>query len=243
MALADRIKTKYITRIEELIASGTCMPMKQHSRQTSVNIISGQSTYQPYNLASKPEFIEWRTSCIAVLDQVVPESSLLRKTVNGLDTLGSEPTKIEFMVGFLRSVRKELETGSLDSLAMQIEAEVLSDYLDQASAVLLGAKDEPNHIAAAVIAGASLERCLRTLCDAQAPVEPTVNEKGAPLGMNALIDSLKKREVFNELQAKELRAWAALRNYAAHGNFTEFTREQVESMVAGVLRFVTEQTR
>lgn len=61
--------------------------------------------------------------------------------------------------------------------------------------------------------------------------------------MNALIDSLKKRGVFNELQAKELRAWAALRNYAAHGNFSEFTRDQVESMVAGVLRFVTEHAR
>jgi hypothetical protein len=243
MALAERIKAKYIARIDELVAAGAGMPMKQHSRQTSSNLFSGESTYQHFNLASKPEFIEWRTSCIAVLDQVVPGSSLLRKTVDSLHTLGSEPTKIEFLVGFLRSVRKELETGSLDALAMQIEAEVLSDYLEQASAVLSGSRDEPNHIAAAVIAGASLERSLRTLCDAQSPAEPTANDRGAPLGMNALIDSLKKRGVFNELQAKELRAWAALRNYAAHGNFSEFTRDQVESMVAGVLRFVTEHAR
>lgn len=243
MALAERIKAKYIARIDELIASGAGMPMEQHSRQTSYNMLSGTSTYHHYDLANHPEFIEWRTSCISVLDHVVPESSLLRKTVDHLNTLGREPHKIEFMVGFLRSVRKELEAGSLDSLAIQIEAEVLSDYLEQASAVLAGARDEPNHIAAAVIAGASLERCLRTICESQSPPESTMNEKGAPLGMNALIDSIKKRGVFNELQAKELRAWTDLRNAAAHGRFAEFNREQVESMVTGVVRFVTEYTR
>jgi hypothetical protein len=243
MALAERIKARYTARIDELVASGTGMPMKPHSRQTSYNMLSGESTYRNYNLASKPEFIEWRTSCIAVLDQVVPGTSLLRKTIDNLHALGNEPANIEFMIGFLRSVRKELEAGSLDSLAMAIEAEVLSDYLEQASAVLAGARDEPNHIAAAVIAGASLERCLRALCHALSPPEPTINDKGAYLGMTALIDSLKKRTAFNELQAKQLRAWAALRNAAAHGNFAEFDREQVESMVAGVLRFVTEHAK
>lgn len=243
MVLMARIKERYIQRIDELIASGLGMPMMQHSRQTSFNIISGQSTYHHYNLASHPEFVEWRTSCIAVLDQIVPASSLLRKTVDGLHALSSEPGKIEFMVGFLKSVRRELELGSLDSLAMQIEAEVLSDYLEQASSVLAGSRTEPSHIPAAVIAGASLERCLRRLCDSQTPAEPTVNGNGAPLGMTSLIDALKRRNVYNELQAKELRAWAALRNSAAHGAFSDFTREQVESMVSGVLRFVTEHTR
>lgn len=243
MGLSERIKAKYIARIDELIEAAGVMPMKQHSRQTSFNMISGERTFQHYNLASQTEFIEWRTSCIAVLDQAVPQTSLLRKTVDGLHGLTSEPTRIEFLLGFLRSVRKEIEAGSLDSLALAIEAEVLSDYLEQASSVLAGARDEPNHIAAAVIAGASLERSLRTICCSLQPPEPTANDKGAPLGMAALIDSLKRRSVFNELQAKELRAWAALRNAAAHGQFAEFNRDQVESMVTGVLRFVTEHTR
>ncbi len=243
MGIANRVKEKYIERIDELIASGTGIPIQAHSRRTSYNYISGESTYESYSLARKPEFIEWRTSCVAILDQVVPASSLLRKIVNELHTLTSEPSKIEFLIGFLRSVRKELEAGSLDSLAMQIEAEVLSDYLEQASSVLAGARDEPNHIAAAVIVGASLERCLRTLCVGLSPPEPTTNDRGANLGMTALIDSLKKRSVFNELQAKELRAWAAVRNAAAHGNFSEFNREQVERMVAGVTRFATEHAR
>ncbi|WP_313914093.1 hypothetical protein [Tahibacter sp.] len=242
MAIAARIKANYLARMDDLIAAGTGLPMKQHSQRTSINM-HGETTYRQYNLASRPEFIEWRTSCVAILDQVVPPTSLLRKTLNGLHGLKSDPSQVEYLIGFLRSVRKELEAGSLDSLALQIEAEVISDYLEQASAALAGNRDEPNYIAAAVIAGASLERCLRTVCGALSPPEPTSTDKGAPLGMSSLIDTLKKRGAFNELQAKELRAWAALRNAAAHGNFAEFNRQQVETMVSGVVRFVTENSR
>ena len=48
----------------------------------------------------------------------------------------------------------------------------------------------------------------------------------------------KKRKVFNELTAKQLRSWADIRNSAAHGKFEEFNRSQVESMVSGVLDFL-----
>ena len=81
------------------------------------------------------------------------------------------------------------------------------------------------------------------MCGALEPPEPVHSAKGAPLAMMALIDALKKRVAFNEVQAKELRAWAGVRNSAAHGHFSEFTRAQVESMVSGVLRFVTDAMR
>ena len=47
--------------------------------------------------------------------------------------------------------------------------------------------------------------------------------------------------MFNEIQAKQLRAYAAIRNAAAHGEFTEFTRSQVETMVAGITQFIAAQ--
>jgi hypothetical protein len=216
------------------------MPMKQHSRTTSRIYPSGESTYRHFDLAVWPAFVEWRTSCVAVLDQVVPKSSLLRKTVDELNGLGNEPSKVEFGVAFLRSVKKELEAGLLDSFARQVEAEVLSDFLDQAMAALANVGDEPNYIAAAIIAGASLERSLRAVCVSLLPEEPTTKANGSPLGMAALIESLKKRQVVTELQAKELRAWAALRNHAAHGEFDAFDRSQADSMVGGIVRFVTE---
>lgn len=243
MGITDGLKAKYAVRLDELIASGSAMPMKQHARQTSYNMLSGESRYHHYNLASWPEFVEWRTSCIAVLDQVVPPWSLLRKTVEIIGAATNEPSKVEFIVGFLRSVKKELDAGSLESFARHIEAKVLSDYLQQAVTTLTGSTDEPNHIAAAVIVGASLERTLRSLCASLSPEEPITNDRGANLGMSALIDALKRRHVFNEVQAKQLRAWAAIRNSAAHGDFAAFSRRQVESMVRGIEAFVVEHTK
>ncbi len=243
MGISSRVKDKYIARLDELIQAGCGIPMTQHSAFVSSNILTGEVKYRKYNLASWPEFVEWRTSCIAILDQAVPKSSLLRKTVDSFDTIRNEPSKLEFAVSFLKSVRAELQNGFLDDLALQIESEVLTDYLAQAAGLLSDVKDEPSYIPAAILVGALLEKTLRTLCAGLIPAEPVINDKDVPLRMNALIDALKKRQVFNELQAKQLRAWSAIRNSAAHGNFQEFNRHQVEMMLEGVRAFIAQHVR
>lgn len=242
MGIADRLKGQYIRRLDELIAAGETMPMQTHSERTSYNYLSGASSYRQYDLARWPDFVEWRTSCIAVLDQIVPSSSLLRKTVGALCTLGNELQKVQFATGFLRSVRREVDAGTLDSLVQRVEAEVLSDYMEQINNVMGGSRGELNHVVAAVMAGVALERCLRTVCLSLEPPELLTTEAGRPLGMTAMIDALKRRQLLNELAAKEARAWAALRNHAAHGEVAEFTRPQVEAMVAGITRFIKEHS-
>lgn len=240
MGLIGRLKEKLLTELDELVQTGEAIPMCQHSQSKVANFITGEVKRRDYNMASYPEFVEWRTSSIAILDQVVPSSSLLRKTVDSFHTLNNEPSKVEFAVAFLRSVRKELARGSLDSLALQIEAAVLTDYMTQAAGLLAQTREESTHIPAAVLAGASLERSLRTLCQALEPPEPVTNERDDFLGMGALIDALKKRQAFNELQAKQLRAWAAIRNSAAHGKYDEFSRHQVEQMIEGIDAFLAQ---
>ncbi len=239
MGITDRVKDKYIARLDELIQAGQGIPMKQHSELRS-DFITGESNYLHYKLASWPDLFEWPTSCIAVLEQVVPKSSLLRKKLEKFNILGKESSELEFAVSFLKSVKTEIQNGFLDNLALQIESEVLADYLAQAASILKGEKNEFAHIPAAVLAGASLEKTLKTLCDTLIPPEPVLNEKNAPLGMSALIDALKKREVFNEVQAEQLRFLAAIRNSAAHGNFQEFDRQQVKMMIEGVRRFISQ---
>lgn len=238
MSLTERVKAVYLDRLTELIQRGESLPMQQHSRVVGSNAYSGEKTYRHYTLASLPEFVEWRTSCAAVLDQVVPPTSILRKTVDHFPQLGDEPEKVQSGVAFLRSIKAELEKGSLDAIALQLENEILSDYLGQAEGILKEPGEGLSHVAAAVIAGASLERALRSMCLTLVPPEPVVNDKDSHLGMTALIDALKRRQAFNEIQAKQLRAWAGIRNSAAHGNFEEFTRHQVEQMVEGIVAFI-----
>jgi hypothetical protein len=78
------------------------------------------------------------------------------------------------------------------------------------------------------------------LCGQQQPPVSITDAKGAPKTLNPLIDELKKAGAFSELKAKQLRAWAAIRNEAAHGEFGAFTRDDVEQMVRGVQSFLAE---
>lgn len=51
---------------------------------------------------------------------------------------------------------------------------------------------------------------------------------------------LAKAGEYNVLVQKQVTVWADVRNKAAHGKWTEFTRRDVEDMLHGVLRFLTE---
>ncbi|MDP2646861.1 MAG: hypothetical protein Q8P24_18145 [Desulfobacterales bacterium] len=139
----------------------------------------------------------------------------------------------------MKSLRDDLENDYFRDLTSEIEAELTADYMGQAERLLIeGTAGQFDHVPAAVLAGAVLEKTLKSICENLNPPEPIVTDKGAPLKLNVLIDTLKKRKVYNELMAKQLRAWAAIRNSAAHGNFEEFNRSQVELMLSGINSFL-----
>jgi uncharacterized protein YutE (UPF0331/DUF86 family) len=81
---------------------------------------------------------------------------------------------------------------------------------------------------------------LKKLCEEHKPPIATLDAKGDPKTLNPLIDDLKKAGVFNELKAKQLRSWAAIRNKAAHGEFDQFKRTDVEQMIEGVKNFLAD---
>src|SRR5690606_2945274 len=142
---------------------------------------------------------------------------------------------------YLKAIREDLESDHLNDIASEIEAELSADYMGQAERLLTeGHSGKYDHIPAAVLAGAVIEKALRTICSQLSPPEPILNDDGGWLKLSALIDALKKRGVYNELTAKQLRAWAAVRNHAAHGNFDEFDRMQVESMIKGIGIFLSQ---
>ena len=140
----------------------------------------------------------------------------------------------------LKALKDDFQKGFLGDLGLEIETAIAADYMGQAEQLLAeGQSGQYDHVPAAVLAGAVLEKSLRTLCDKQSPSIPTVNDKGKPLTLGPLIEALKKNNVFNELTAKQLRAWADIRNSAAHGQFDEFNRSQVDLMIQGINNFLT----
>jgi len=58
--------------------------------------------------------------------------------------------------------------------------------------------------------------------------------------LSPLIQELKKSGVFNEAKAKQLQAWADIRNLAAHGEFSQFKRSEVEPMITGINSFLAD---
>ena len=134
-----------------------------------------------------------------------------------------------------------LEKGFLDDFLQKVEAEVAADYMGQAEGLLKeGQTGAFDHVQAAVLSGAVLEKALRTLCDRQQPQISITNANGENKTLNPLIDDLKKAGAFNELKAKQLRAWADIRNKAAHGEFNQFTKADVEQMLAGIANFLAD---
>jgi len=148
----------------------------------------------------------------------------------------------EYLLAKMRSMKEDFEGGFLDDIGWQVESEIAADYMGQAERLLAeGQPGKYDHVPAAVLAGAVLEKALRTLCEGHEPRIQTTKANGEPKTMNPMIDDLKKAEVYNEMKAKQLRAWAAVRNHAAHGEFDQFTRGDVEDMISGVNRFLGDE--
>ncbi|MBI4558107.1 MAG: hypothetical protein HY706_11045 [Candidatus Hydrogenedentes bacterium] len=136
-------------------------------------------------------------------------------------------------------MKSDFEGGFLDDLSLRVEAEIASDYMGQAEQLLQ--EEQPgkfNHVPAAVLVGAVLEKALTTLCDQQRPPISTNKPDGKPKTLDPLITDLNKAGRYNEAKAKQVQSWAAVRNHAAHGEFDKFDRQ----VALQTLRFLSDYT-
>jgi hypothetical protein len=188
-------------------------------------------------------FSAWKTKCINLTDALLSTETRLSKYLQfgGVET---NAASVEFAIGQLIGLQDVLTQDLLSDFGMKIEAEIASDYMGQAEA-LLGerVRGTYSHVPAAVLVGAVLEKTLRTLCGSQIPPISLVDGKGNPKMLNSLIDDLKKADVYKETKAKQLRAWAAIRNDAAHGEPEKFRKAEVEAMVKGIGEFLADYLR
>jgi hypothetical protein len=120
------------------------------------------------------------------------------------------------------AARADFENGSLFDVKQLIQAEVFSDFLEQAKSLF----DAGYNGSAAVLAGAVLEDGLRKLSAKHGitlPPKPKLDT------MNA---DLAKAGAYNVLTNKQIR------NKAAHGKWNEFTESDVQTMITQVSSFM-----
>ncbi len=135
------------------------------------------------------------------------------------------------LVGLLSALRRDYELGYLESIEELIHANTFSDFIEMATHLLKNGYKDP----AAVIAGSTLEQHLRELCNKH---NIAIENNGKPKKSDGLNSELVANSVYSKLDQKSVTSWLGLRNDAAHGNYNNYTKEQVQLMIDSIRDFL-----
>jgi hypothetical protein len=130
----------------------------------------------------------------------------------------------------VNAAANDYSKGYLLQTTALVRADVFANLLEQSEHLL----QEGFHQAAAVLAGSILEDSLRQLCQRNGvtiPLKPKLDS------MNS---ELAKKGVYNVLVQKRITWLADIRNKAAHGEWSEFSKTDVDRMVPQIRDFVTD---
>lgn len=134
---------------------------------------------------------------------------------------------IKRLTPILIAAYDDFKNGFLISFKQIVQAEVFDSELEQAKSLLESGYKNPS----AVIAGVVLETAIKEL---------SLNH-GIELERKKLThlnDELAKLGVYNKLQQKRITALADIRNNAAHGDYDQFTKDDVTGMIEDIERFL-----
>ena len=181
----------------------------------------------------------------AAIERLTPNNSTYRKSLKrllsncNLTDYSTIKSASEALKGQLQALKADYQRGYTQSFMELIHADLFSDFMGMAQHLL----DEGHYIPAAVLIGGVLEENLRKLCEkAEIPLTHT-NRDGEEIPRKAahLNDELKKNDIYNGTVHKQVTAWQAIRNNAAHGPYDELSLAEVKLMYQGVLNFLNQQ--
>lgn len=146
---------------------------------------------------------------------------------------------VESAIEIINTVKTEIENGWLASVRSLVSAEIFSDFLEMAEHLLSEDYKDP----AAVMIGSVLEEQLRQLALANGiAISIFKGERETPKKADLINSDLASAAIYNKLDQKSVTAWLDLRNKAAHGKYSEYTKEQVTLMYQGVVNFISRTT-
>lgn len=174
------------------------------------------------------------TRCLGATDRIAGAKSTYSKEVQRL--IKESPAlhwQLPVVIGVVKALRDDLDAGYFERFVDLVHAEVFSDFLEMARHLNdAGYKD-----AAAVIAGSTLESHLRELASKNSIA--TADGNGRPIKADKLNSDLAKAGIYSGLDQKAITANLDLRNKAAHGEYSEYTADQVNHLIHGVSDFIT----
>ncbi|EFF82545.1 hypothetical protein HMP0015_1965 [Acinetobacter haemolyticus ATCC 19194] len=216
---------KIINRFEELIKEARQLDALIDSKITVEGIVD--ENFSDNNVG---KFLEWKikTKNIFLLscgDRSIHFTEFLKaEKIQYYDT---NAKLFKRLLPVLLATYDDLKNGFLISFKQIVQAEVFETELEQAKSLL----ENGYKNAAGVIAGVVLETAVKELC-----LNNNIDIERKKL--TQLNDELAKASVYNKLQQKQITALADIRNNAAHGDYDQFTKEDVERMIDDIERFL-----
>jgi hypothetical protein len=193
------------------------------NRHADTSIID--QSYVDYALWS-----EWRNQALSFLVRTVGKTSNYSTEFEKW-CAGRQVAPTNAGIGIFRAVKQDIEAGHLAHLSEVVRADLFSDFLEMAE-YLLSANYKD---AAAVLGGGVLEEHVRLLCEKN---EIATSVEGKFKNADVMNADLAKAGVFDKNQQKIVTSWLGIRNSAAHGKYSEYTKDQVAHYLAGIRDFV-----
>lgn len=180
------------------------------------------------------QYLAWKVKVKSLL-----KSSCGENSIHFQDFIHSEKQQgidnktyvLKRLTPILIATYDDFKNGFLVSFKQIIQAEVFDSELEQAQSLLDSGYKNPS----AVIAGVVLETAIKELC-LNNDIE--IDKKK----LTQLNDDLAKNGVYNKLQQKQITALADIRNNAAHGNYDQFTKDDVARMIKDIETFLITYT-
>jgi hypothetical protein len=173
------------------------------------------------------------TRCIGAIDRIAgSRSTYANEAQRVIKQSPALHLQIPGIVGVAQALRDDLRAGYLQRFSEIVHAEVFSDFLDMAQHLNATGYKDP----AAVIAGSTLESHLKELATKNAIA--TSDPPGRPVKADKLNADLAKAGAYGILDQKSITASLDLRNKAAHGKYSEYTKEQVDNLMSSIADFI-----
>jgi hypothetical protein len=209
-----------VSRFEELIEKGRRLISTARSS-------SGGAVYIDRGLGE-----EWAISSISLIGRVLGRDSEHYGRFKVHTEHVSSRADAERALAILVASLEDYKGGYLFDTSKRIQAEIFNDFLEQAEYLL----NDGYFQVSAVVAGAVLEDTLRKLCASKG------GQIGAQPKLDAMNAELAKVGLYDKLLQKKITWLADIRNKAAHGKWTEFSREDAAEMLSAIRRFTEEHT-
>jgi len=199
--------------------------------------LRSRSQYDDLSDLADNEIIRLTTRSRASIERISGKNSAYYRQSEEIIENGGFPGYVcTQIIGVVDSLKVDVESDFLKSHEELIHGELFSDFIDMARHLSSEGYKDP----AAVIVGSTLESHLKKLC-IKFSIETTFEKDGKDISKKAdkLNSELVKEGAYSKLDQKNITAWLDLRNKAAHGHYTEYSKEQVNLLIDSISNFIS----